>query len=125
LTGCQDLVEKADRAADRVERLGFHVIRIPWLPAAKESRRDWAGISYANAALIDRTLFVPSFGLDPVEPGWFKQIQSELPAGYQLVPVPARFLMLENGGLHCAIAFGRGASGTRREAAEQSYPGAY
>lgn len=114
LTGCEDLIEKADRAAERVAHLGFRVIRVPWLPASKDARQDWAGISYANAARIDQTLFVPSFGLEPLEQEWFRQMQSELPAGYRLVPVPARFLMLENGGLHCAIAFGRSASGTRQ-----------
>ncbi|MBL8231327.1 MAG: agmatine deiminase family protein [Bryobacterales bacterium] len=106
-SGCADLAAKADLAAAHVARLGFRVIRIPWLPASAENRQEWAGISYANAARIDETLFVPAFGLEPVEKEWFAQLRSELPSGYKLVPVPARFLLLENGGLHCAIAFGR------------------
>lgn len=123
MSDCTDLVEKADRAANRVAQLGFRVVRIPWLPAAPDSRRDWAGIAYANAALIDKTLFVPSFGLPAVEKEWFDRLRSDLPTGYKLIPIPARFLVLENGGLHCAIAFERQHVGNAADSTDHTATG--
>ncbi|MCS7025128.1 MAG: agmatine deiminase family protein [Bryobacteraceae bacterium] len=101
---CSDLMAKADAAAQQLSRMGFHLVRIPWLPPSARKRLEWAGISYANAARVDETLFVPAFGLEPLEKEWFAQLRHELPEGYRLVAVPARFLLLENGGLHCAMA---------------------
>ncbi len=103
VTGCDSgQQERARRRAATLAQLGFHVIRVPWLTGGD----DWAGISYANSALIGNTLFVPEFGLS-TEAAWFDALRSELPASIHVTPVPSRFLLLMNGGVHCLMAYGR------------------
>ncbi|MBI4902095.1 MAG: agmatine deiminase family protein [Acidobacteria bacterium] len=101
--GCRP--EQHTRARERaavLSQLGFRVINVPWIPGAN----GWAGISYANSAAIGRSVFMPEFGLI-TEEALYESIRSQLPSGTQLVPIPARFLMLMNGGIHCALAFSR------------------
>lgn len=91
----------------RLEELGFRVIRVPQIGGFTSRSDTWAGISFTNSALIDRTLFVPEFGFGPAEKELQEQLRKQLPEGYRLIPVYARHMLLHNGGIHCVIAFGR------------------
>ncbi len=96
---------KLDENAAMLLRLGFRVVRVPWLEGeAGESR--WPGISYVNAAAIGEAIFVPELGLGEVEEEWIGELQRQLP-GFRVVATPAASLLLQNGGIHCVLAFGR------------------
>src|SRR6185436_19668757 len=106
--GCDtESEQRLDASARTLQSRGFRVVRVPWIPGAEDPDSPWPGVSYVNSALVDRTLFVPQLGLDGVEAEWLNELLRELPGGYQVVPVPARFLLLKNGGIHCALAFER------------------
>ncbi|MCC6394083.1 MAG: agmatine deiminase family protein [Bryobacterales bacterium] len=90
----------------QLREAGFNIARVPWIPGVGPPS-PWAGLSYTNAALIGRTLFVPQLGLGHVEQSWFHHIRKALPETYDVIPVDAEFLLLRNGGIHCALAFGR------------------
>jgi hypothetical protein len=55
--------------------------------------------------LIDRTLFVPVFGLGAPEQRYLNLLQAKLPEHYRVVPVYSRYSQLYNGGAHCILAF--------------------
>jgi hypothetical protein len=95
----------------RLEDLGFRVIRVPQIGGDPSRGDNWAGISFTNSALIDRTLFVPEFGFGPAERELQEQVRQQLPGGYRLIPIYARHMLLHNGGIHCVIAFGRAPAG--------------
>jgi agmatine/peptidylarginine deiminase len=67
----------------------------------------WSGISDVNSLLVDRTLFVPRFGLGEAEEAIFEELDAALPPEYQVVPVYARHMLLYNGGVHCSVAIVR------------------
>jgi hypothetical protein len=98
----------ADNKIRRLENLGFKVVRVPHIGAYNANGEDWSGIGYVNAALIDRTLFVPEFGFGAAEKAIFDEIQAQLP-DYRVAPVYARHMLLHNGGIHCILGFVRGA----------------
>jgi hypothetical protein len=91
-----------------LEKLGFRVVRIPWIGGEPSGADAWAGISYANMVLLGRRLFVPVFGLGPAEQRLVESIETLLPAGYRVVPVFARSALLQSGGVHCALGVVRG-----------------
>jgi hypothetical protein len=84
-----------------LERLGFRVIRVPAFRVNLTHPRDWPGISYVNALVVDRQVFLPRFGLGEIEDRIFREVGAQLPAGYALVPVDAQRVLIRNGGLHC------------------------
>lgn len=96
---------KLDENAAMLGRMGFRVVRVPWLEGESGESR-WPGISYVNAAVIGETVFVPELGLGEVEEEWFGELQRQLP-GVRVVATPAANLLLQNGGIHCVLAFGR------------------
>ncbi|MBL8212094.1 MAG: agmatine deiminase family protein [Bryobacterales bacterium] len=97
---------KLDENAAMLQRMGFRVVRVPWLEGEASSDSRWPGISYVNAAVIGESIFVPELGLGEVEEEWFGELQRELP-GFRVVATPAANLLLQNGGIHCVLAFGR------------------
>jgi agmatine/peptidylarginine deiminase len=94
-----------------LSRIGYNVIRVPWLEGDGSPTSPWPGVSYANAAIVGRTVFVPKLGLGRKEEAWLDELQQQLPERYDVVATPATALVLENGGIHCALAFGRGTAG--------------
>ena len=86
----------------KIRKLGFKVIRVPFLHSP-EALDEWPGISYTNSLLVDRTLFVPAAGLGKAEDKIFRDLQKKLPEGYEVVPVYARFGLMNNGGVHCVF----------------------
>lgn len=90
-----------------LEQAGFKVIRIPRMVGDAKRTPPWAGISYANSALIDQVLFVPEFGLGEWEKSLYERLQQRLPPKYKVVPVYAQYLLVRNGGVHCSMAFVR------------------
>jgi hypothetical protein len=84
-----------------LEALGFRVIRVPAFRVNLVRPRDWPGISYVNALVVDRQVFLPRFGLGEVEDRIFREVGAQLPAGYSVVPVFAQSVLVRNGGLHC------------------------
>jgi hypothetical protein len=94
--------------AEILERLGFRVIRVPWIGGEMTGSQLWAGVSYANLILIEHTLFIPVFGFGEPEQKLVEEIEPKLPAGYRVVPVLARSALLQNGGVHCVVGLVRG-----------------
>lgn len=96
-----------DAAVTSLEGLGFRVIRMPRIGGDRSLKVPWSGISYANAVLIDDQFFVPEFGLGKAEQVFFDELRAQFPAGYEVVPIYARHMMLFNGGTHCVLAMVR------------------
>lgn len=90
-----------DSRARRLEDLGFRVIRLPRLAGDPVLEPKWPGISYVNATLVDRTLFMPEFGLGEAEWVLFDRMRARIPSKYRVVPIYARHVLLYNGGIHC------------------------
>jgi hypothetical protein len=96
-----DLEERTQETIAELESLGFQVIPVPAYRVNLKRERDWPGISYVNALVIDGQIFVPRFGLGEAEEGIFRLLRARLPSGYSLVPIDARRVLIRNGGLHC------------------------
>jgi hypothetical protein len=96
--------EMLRRTLDKIaelEAMGFRVVRVPAFRVNLMRPRDWPGISYVNALVVDRQVFLPRFGLGEVEDRIFRGVGAQLPAGYSVVPVFAQSVLIRNGGLHC------------------------
>jgi len=92
------------RALEKVgelEAMGFRVVRVPAFRVDLNGPRDWPGISYVNALVVDQQVFVPRFGLGAVEDRILDEVRAQLPTGYSIVPVDAQRVLIRNGGLHC------------------------
>jgi agmatine/peptidylarginine deiminase len=76
-------------------------VRVPAFRVDLKGPRDWPGISYVNALVVDQQLFVPRFGLGDVEDRLLRDVGAQLPAGYSIVPIDAQRILIRNGGLHC------------------------
>ncbi|MEZ5363536.1 MAG: hypothetical protein R2748_14640 [Bryobacterales bacterium] len=106
---------RIEEQVSKVRKLGFKIARVPYLYSPEES--DWPGISYTNSLLFEKTLFVPAAGLGEAEEKIFRQIGKKLPTGYEVVPVYARFGLMNNGGVHCVFGIIREPS-SRQETSE-------
>jgi hypothetical protein len=92
---------RALEKAGKLEAMGFRVVRVPAFRVDLNGPRDWPGISYVNALVVDHQIFVPRFGLGEVEERIFREVGAQLPPGYSIVPVDAQRVLIRNGGLHC------------------------
>jgi len=99
--------ERIDDAVRTLEEMGFQVVRVPRFGGDRGLKVPWSGTSYVNGLLVDRTLFVPRFGLGQVEERIFAELDGALPPEYLVVPVYARHMLLNNGGVHCSVAIVR------------------
>lgn len=97
-----------ERKARELERLGFRVLRIPHLVA--ENAGAWPGVSYANSLVWGRRIFVPALGLGGYEDRLYRDLEEQLGRAYEVIPVPARFALLRNGGVHCVFGLVRGSA---------------
>lgn len=97
----EDLERRTHEKIAALEGLGFQVIPVPAYRVNLQKERDWPGISYVNALVVDERVFVPRFGLGEVEDGIFRLLGARLPPGYSVVPIDARRVLIRNGGLHC------------------------
>jgi hypothetical protein len=97
----EDLEGRTLEKIAELESMGFEVIRVPAFRVNLRRERDWPGISYVNALVVDEQVFVPRFGLGEAEDGIFRLVEARLPPGYSLVPVDAQRVLIRNGGLHC------------------------
>jgi hypothetical protein len=103
LSSCNEAVRtRLNANALELQKRGFKVLRVPYVAAG-----DWAGINYVNAFEVDGALFVPRFDFGIVEQAWINKLARDLPNSYRVVPVPARAVLLANGGVHCVMAIGR------------------
>jgi len=92
--------------AERLEELGFRVIRVPYLTTP--TRKDgWAGVSYVNSLLVEQRLFVPLLGLGEYEERVLAQLRLRLTRDYEVIGVPARSGLVHNGGVHCVFGIVR------------------
>jgi hypothetical protein len=101
------ITERSAAAVRAFEEAGFRVVRVPRFGSDQNGSRQWAGVSYANNLLIDDLLYVPTFGLGAVEQRLLDALDAVLPARYRVVPVFARHMLLNNGGVHCTVAIVR------------------
>lgn len=97
----EPLRRRALEKIGELEAMGFRVVRVPAFRVDLLRPRDWPGISYVNALVVDEQIFVPRFGLGEVEDRLLRDVGAELPAGYAIVPVDAQRVLIRNGGLHC------------------------
>jgi hypothetical protein len=86
-----------------LEAMGFRVILVPSIAGNSSSMVPWAGISYTNFLAIGHEIFMPVFGFGQQETVMLSEIQRQLPTGYQIVPVFARYALASNGGVHCVV----------------------
>ena len=123
VAGCDDAVQLGfDNKARMLESMGYRVVRVPWLGGDGAPASPWPGISYVNAVDIDDMLFVPEIGLGDVEREWIDRLQQQLQGQYRVVPVRATRLLLDNGGIHCAVAVSRKAERTLQSAVTTPAP---
>jgi hypothetical protein len=97
----EDLERRTLEKITELEAMGFEVIRVPAFRVNLRKERDWPGISYVNALVVDEQVFVPRFGLGEAEDGILRLVDARLPPGYSLVPIDAQRVLIRNGGLHC------------------------
>ena len=97
-----------DDAATTMKQLGFRVVRVPFLVSPKHIDH-WVGVSYTNSLAIRGKLFVPAFGLGEAEEAIFADMARKLPT-LRIVPIHARYSLLDNGGVHCILGPVRGSS---------------
>jgi hypothetical protein len=97
--------------AREIRRLGFEVIRVPYLATLGTERADWPGVSYVNLLAVDRMLFVPTFGLGEVEDRIVDDLRRKLKQRYEVIPVAARLALANNGGVHCLFGIIRETTG--------------
>jgi hypothetical protein len=95
------VARRAREAIGALEAIGFRVVQVPAFRVDLRGARAWPGISYVNALVVDRLVFVPRFGLGAVEDRLFRDLGSRLPEGYSVVPVDAQQILVRGGGLHC------------------------
>lgn len=88
-----------------MERLGFRVVRAPYL-LSPDVNSGWPGVSYVNLLATDELVFVPTFGLGRFEEQLLAKLAKKLP-GYRLIPVDSRYSLAYNGGLHCTFGMVR------------------
>ncbi|GAA4866155.1 agmatine deiminase family protein [Luteimonas vadosa] len=81
----------------------FRLFPLPWAPPIIDRNRRLAA-SYANFLIINRAVMMPAYGVD--EEGW--QVDAAAAAvladafpGREIVQVPCRPLIWQNGSLHC------------------------
>ena len=91
-----------ERKIAELEELGLKVIRVPKIAGDDLLQPHWSGISYVNNLLVDDTLFIPVMGLTKFEESFIDELKRQLPSRYRIVPIYSRFLLLNNGGIHCA-----------------------
>lgn len=91
-----------------LEDLGLKVVRIPRIAGDKSLQVPWSGISYANNLIVDKKIFVPVLGLAEIEDLFLEDLALQLNMEYQVIPIYARHLILNNGGIHCATGIIRG-----------------
>ena len=101
-------LELREQKIAELEALGLKVIRVPRIAGDRSLQISWSGISYVNNLLVDDTLFIPVMGLKKFEESVIDGLKDQLPSRYRVVPVYSRFLLLNNGGLHCATGIIRG-----------------
>jgi peptidyl-arginine deiminase len=97
----EDVSRRALEKIGELEATGFRVVRVPAFRVDLLGPRDWPGISYVNALVVDQQVFAPRFGLGEVEDRIFHDVGAQLPAGWSIVPVDAQRVLIRNGGLHC------------------------
>lgn len=97
------ITNRIEAAAGRIRKMGFRIVRVPYLYSPEASDEGWPGISYTNSLLFEKTLFVPAAGLGEYEQSVFRNLQKKLPEGYRVTPVYARFGLMNNGGVHCVF----------------------
>lgn len=83
---------------DKLRSLGFHFIEVP----RPYHKSGWAGISYNNALIVDRQIFMPSFGLHRYERQLTTRLKNDFPE-FSFTMVPAQNLIHWGGGLHCSV----------------------
>ena len=93
--------QRVQEKIGELEAMGFRVVRVPAFRVDLAGPRSWPGISYVNALVVDRQVFVPRFGLAEVEDRVFSELGQKLPTGYSVVPIDAQRVLIRNGGLHC------------------------
>ena len=112
----------AESKMHQLRKRGFEIVEVPQIPGDATGGIPWAGISYVNAAIIDNHVFVPTFALGAAEDRVMEKLQQDLPAPFVVVPVPARNVLVLNGGVHCVVGFRRSAESSVPEGIETRHP---
>jgi hypothetical protein len=98
---------RIDRVVRQLEQVGFDVVRVPRFGSDHDLNTTWTGVGYVNSLVVDEDVFVPTLGLGNVEARMIADIQQRLPDRYRVVPVYARYMLLQSGGVHCTVAIVR------------------
>jgi hypothetical protein len=92
----EETARRFDGAAETLRRAGFRVERIPVLP----TKRDFAWITYTNAILENRVVYIPLFGLADLDAA-AAAVYGRL--GFQTRPVDVSAPYPHGGTLHCLV----------------------
>lgn len=92
----EETARRFDGAAETLRRAGFRVARVPALPTA----RDFAWITYTNAILENRTVYLPRFGFPPLDSA-AAAVYERL--GFETRPVDVSAAYSHGGTLHCLV----------------------
>ena len=102
--GTWKMGERAERRSDEIAALRtldgkpYRLFPLPWpQPIVDEGRRLAA--SYANFLVINGAVLMPAYG-DPADDGAAAVLAEAFP-GREIVQVPCRPLIWQNGSLHC------------------------
>jgi agmatine/peptidylarginine deiminase len=106
--GCDDVTDThypelqamaAELAALRTrEGRPYRLFALPWAKPIFDDGRRLAA-SYANFLIVDGAVLMPSYG-DPAD-ARAQEVMAEAFPGREIVPVPCRPLIWQNGSLHC------------------------
>ena len=76
----------------------YRLFPLPWPQQIVDENRRLAA-SYANFLILDGAVLMPAYG-DPADAGAAEVLATAFP-GREIVPVPCRSLIWQNGSLHC------------------------
>ena len=94
--GSDETARRFDAVAGELRRAGFRVERIPVLP----TRKDFAWITYTNAILEDRVVYLPRYGLPGLDSA-AAAVYGRL--GFEVRPVDVSSVYAHGGTLHCLV----------------------
>jgi len=81
-----------------VEGRAYRLLTLPWARPIRDGARRLAA-SYANFLIVNGAVLVPAYG-DPADEGAQRVVAQAFP-DRQIVPIPCRALIWQNGSLHC------------------------
>lgn len=91
-------LQKLNLLREKLVKLGFQLIDVP----SPYSEASWAGLSHVNSLVVNKDLFIPSFGLPNFEALVKSEILRQAP-DLKVYAIPSLIQISSNGGVHCSV----------------------